>query len=111
MAVFHLTTELKPGMRLDQDIYNREKVLLLAKGAVLTEENIKILRRLGYIRVSIQKPSTAADYWNRIDEKKLMDFKKTYEESGEEVVELIKCIGDGQQVNLEQASEVTGSIP
>jgi len=110
LAVIHLTTELKPGMRLDQDIYNREKVLLLAKGAVLTEDNIKTLKRLGYIRVSIQKPSTSADYWNRIDEKKLNEFKKTYEESGEEVVELIKCIGDGQQVNTEKAFQVTGSI-
>ncbi len=110
MALTRLTDELKTGMKLDEDIYNRDNVLLLARGAVLTEENIKTIRWLGYTRVNIQKPVDTPEYWNRIDVKKLMEFQKCYEESGKEVVELIDCIGSGQRVNVDQAFQVTGAI-
>lgn len=110
MAIVRLTDELMPGMTLEQDIYNRDKVLLLAKGAVLTQENIKTIKRLGYSQVEVRKPSEKPGYWNRVDEKKVMEFKKSYSESGEEVADLIKQISDGQQVNLEQVYRLPGSI-
>ncbi|MCL6611883.1 MAG: HD-GYP domain-containing protein [Peptococcaceae bacterium] len=110
MAIVRLTDELKPGMTLEQDIYNMDKVLLLAKGAVLTQENIKTIKRLGYTEVEVRKPPEKPEYWNRVDEKKVMEFKKSYSESGEEVADLIRRISDGQQVNLEQAYQLPGSI-
>lgn len=112
MAISRLTDELKPGMTLGQDIYNKNRVLLLARGAVLNEDNIKTIKRLGYTKVSILKPppSKMPEYWNRVDEKKLEEFRKTYEESGEEVAGLIKCIGAGQQVDIDQVYQVSGSV-
>ncbi|MFZ5633897.1 MAG: HD-GYP domain-containing protein [Bacillota bacterium] len=110
MAITRLTEELQPGMTLDQDIYNKNNVLLLAKGAVLTEDNIQAIKRMGYTKISVQKAPDKPGFWNRLDEEKLMEFQKSYEESGEEVVELIKQISDGQQVNVEQAYRVPGAI-
>lgn len=110
MAISRLTDELQPGMTLDQNIYNRDKVLLLVKGAVLTEETIKAIKRLGYTKVEIKKPSDKPAYWNRIDGEKLMEFKKSYLESGDEIVELVKRIGEGRQVNIEEAYQVPGAI-
>jgi len=102
--------ELKPGMQLEEDIYNRNKVLLLARGAVLNEDTIRIIKRLGYTNVSVQKPPDGPDYWGRIDEQKLTEFKKNYDQSSEEVVELVRGIGEGRQVSMDQAFQVTGSI-
>ncbi|MCL6478307.1 MAG: HD domain-containing protein [Peptococcaceae bacterium] len=110
MAIIRLTEELQSGMKLGQDIYNKDNVLLLARGAVLNEDNIQVIKRLGYTRVSVQKSPDQPGFWYWLDKKKLMDFQKSYEESGEEVVELIKQISDGQQVNIEQAYQIPGSI-
>lgn len=110
MAITRMTDQLKPGMTLDQDIYNRDRVLLLAKGAVLTEETIKTIKRLGYAEINVQKAADTPEYWGRADGEKLEEFKRSYEESGEEVVELIKSIGNGQQVDVDQAFQVPGSI-
>lgn len=110
MAISRMTEELKPGMTLDQDIYNKNRVLLLAKGAVLTDETIKTIKRLGYTTVNVVKPPDRPEYWNHVDEKKLEEFNKSYEESGEEAVALIKCVGEGQQVTVDQAYQVPGSI-
>lgn len=110
MVISRLTDELKPGMTLDQDIYNKNRVLLLARGAVLNEDNIKTIKRLGHTKVNVWKPSDGPEYWNRVDEKKLEEFKKTYEVSGEEVVDLIKCIGSGEQVDIDQVYRVSGSV-
>ncbi len=110
MAITRMTDELHPGMTLDQDIYNRNKVLLLARGAVLTEESIKTIKRLGYTKVAIRKPAGAPAYWNRLDGQKLSEYSKTYEKSSEEIVQLIKHIGEGRRVNVEQAYLVTGPV-
>ncbi|MHB8122570.1 MAG: HD-GYP domain-containing protein, partial [Desulfuromonadaceae bacterium] len=94
------------------DIYNRDKVLLLAKGAVLGDDNIKTIKRLGYSIVSVQKAKgkIEADFWKRFDEEKFEGFQKTYVESQEEVTSLVKKIGNGQNINVEEIYKVPGSI-
>jgi len=107
-----LTDELQPGMVINQDIYNRNKVLLLAKGATLSDENIKTIQRLGYSVVSVQKDpgNEKAEFWTRFDEEKYVEFKKTYSDSQEEVTGILKKLNEGEKVDLNEVYQVPQTI-
>ncbi|MCL5056724.1 MAG: HD-GYP domain-containing protein [Actinobacteria bacterium] len=107
-----LTDELQPGMVINQDIYNRNKVLLLAKGATLSDENIKTIKRLGYSVVSVQKDrgQVETEFWTRFDEEKYEDFQKSYNHSQEEITGILKKINEGEKVNVDKVYEVPHTI-
>ncbi|MFZ5645674.1 MAG: HD-GYP domain-containing protein [Bacillota bacterium] len=107
-----LADELQPGMVLNQDIFNRNKVLLLAKGAVLSDENIKTIKRLGYTVISIQKDlgKIETEFWTRYDNEKYTEFKRSYEQSREEVSNMIKNINEGENVDVDKVYSVPESI-
>lgn len=113
MALHRLTDELQPGSMLNQDVYSRDKVLLLSKGSILTKENIRTIKRLGYKEINVLKVNTRQNItrvkralWNHIDKTKLMQFQKSYNQSAEEIIELIKYISDGHNVDVEKAYQI-----
>lgn len=107
-----LADELQPGMVLNQDIYNRNKVLLLAKGAILNEDSIKTIKRLGYTVVSVQKNQgkVETEFWTRFDEEKYQEFQKTYTDTYEEFGGMIKRIDQGEKVEVEKIYQVPNNI-
>ncbi|GBF33065.1 HD-GYP domain [Desulfocucumis palustris] len=109
MGLQRIADELQSGMILDQDIYTKDKVLLLAKGSVIYEEQIRIIKRLGYSSVSIrQKEPDAGEfsYWHHIDENKFNEFEHSYSESKKELNDIMKSISSGGQVDLEQVYSI-----
>jgi HD-GYP domain-containing protein (c-di-GMP phosphodiesterase class II) len=113
MSLERIADELQPGMILDQDIYNKNKVLLLARGSVINEENIRTIKRLGYARVSIrqkEQEDVNFSYWDHIDETKFNQFEETYYVSKNELKAIMKDIGSGKQLDLEQVYKIPGAI-
>lgn len=111
MAIMRLTNDLKPGMRLTQDILNKNKILLMAKGAILTEENIKIIKRLGYTSVTVDQPKDdAVVYWPGISPKAVSEIKDLYIKSTEEIKDLIKDVISGTAVTINEAYKIPGSF-
>lgn len=110
MAITRLTDDLKPGMTLEQDIYNKNNVLLLARGSTLTEETIQSIKKLGYTKISVQKTVSEPEFWNHLDKEKIEGFKKSYEDSGQKAVELIGQISRGQEVDVLQVYQIPGAI-
>ncbi len=109
MGLQRIADELQPGMILDQDIYTKNKVLLLAKGSVINEEHIRTIKRLGYSTVSIkQKEQDTGEfsYWHHVDENEINQFEHSYFESKNELNDIMKSISSGQPVNLERAYSI-----
>jgi uncharacterized domain HDIG len=109
MGLQRIADELQPGMTLDQDIYTRDKVLLLSKGSVINEEHIRTIKRLGYSSVSVkQKDSDTGEfsYWHHVDEIKFHQFEQSYTESKNELRDVIKSVGDGRQLDLERVHSI-----
>ncbi len=111
MAIVRMTEELKPGMRLNEDIYNRNKILLLSSGAVLTEENIKIIKRLGYSSVSVDRPQEdTSNFWPTISPEEILEIKDLYIKTNEESEDLIKAVISGNPVTIDEAYDIPGSL-
>ncbi len=113
MGLERIANELQPGMILDQDIYTRDKVLLLAKGSVINEENIRTIKRLGYKHISVKPKEQAAvdfSFWHHIDESEFRQFESAYSGSRDELNTIMKNIGSGQLVDVEQAYRIPGAL-
>jgi hypothetical protein len=48
--------DAQPGMTLMEDVTNAQQMLLLKKGAILTADNIKILKSWGVSRLKVEAP-------------------------------------------------------
>ena len=113
MGLGRIADELQPGMILEQDIYTRDKVLLLARGSVINEEHIRTIKRLGYKHVSVRpKEQEAVDFsfWHHIDESEFHQFEANYSGSRDELNTVMKNIGNGQQVDMEQAYRIPSAL-
>ncbi|NTW04739.1 MAG: HD domain-containing protein [Peptococcaceae bacterium] len=102
-------------MRLGQDIYNKNKILLLSNGAILTDENIKIIKRLGYASVNVDKTeespgSSDTDFWLQISPEAIIEIKELYAKTNTESDGLIKTVISGKPVTTDEAYGVPGSI-
>ena len=110
MALRRLTKELVPGMVLNEDIYNRDSILLLASGAVLSVERIQIIKRLGYRDVSIKENENGSTEKLLHLDPKYLHFQKSYQESREEVIRLVRHISNGNNIDIEHANCIPRSI-
>ncbi|MCG8400492.1 MAG: HD-GYP domain-containing protein [Firmicutes bacterium] len=103
---------LEPEMVVNEDIYDGDNVLMLARGTVLTRENIESIKKLGvreldiYRRLQFKQPVLAY----HLDQTRVRDFKHQYARSRNEFKGLIKYISSGNQVNVDQAYRIPGAL-
>lgn len=112
MSAHCLSDKLKPGMVLDQDVFDHQNILMLARGTVVTAEDIKVIKRLGLEQVKLKSGEA---FEQEVPEKKFNkeDFKKfsqSYSKSTDEVAELIKFISKGNQLDIEQAHSIPQNL-
>ncbi|WP_027366141.1 HD-GYP domain-containing protein [Desulfotruncus alcoholivorax] len=102
---------LKPGMVLEENIYDLEKVLLLSAGTVLSHESIKTIMRLGYTEINVEGDSVLPDNaGNRLDKVKVEQFQNTYAEMENEVAGIIKYISDGNFIDMNRVHSVPSTL-
>ncbi|SFG75418.1 HDIG domain-containing protein [Desulfotomaculum arcticum] len=102
---------LKPGMVLEENVYDLERVLLLSASTVLSPESIKIIMRLGYTEINVQGDSSLPDTAGyRLDKAKVEQFQNTYAEMENEVADIIKYISDGNHIDMNQVFDVPSKL-
>jgi putative nucleotidyltransferase with HDIG domain len=106
LALRRQTGELAPGMVLDENIYNSDKILLLASGCVLNEERIQSIKRLGYWDVRIKAGENGSGHNAPYAGPEFLHFRKCYRESKKEIINLVRHVSSGNTLNMEQASSI-----
>ena len=111
-----LSNELQPDMTLYEDLFNNAGKVVLYKDTILDElliEKIK-LNKIEKAKIKFPEKTDTSDTEVKIlsiyDEKKMEDFKKKYASTVDEVTALIKAIGNGAYVDLQQVNEISKNV-
>lgn len=118
MKVMNFTLDrLKSGMITYEDIYNSTGAVILYRGTVLEERHIeKIgLNRVEKVKIVISdKGISSDDNENKIrsivDQKKLKEFREKYTKKVDQVTYVIKEIGRGAYVNIQEINQISRHI-
>jgi len=103
--------KLQPDMVLNENIYDSENVLLLARGTILTVGNINIIRKLGLEKINVFKEGELPrPLSNRLDPADIKEFQNVYSRSKDDFKGLLRHISAGNSISLDKAYSIPGSL-
>jgi HD-GYP domain-containing protein (c-di-GMP phosphodiesterase class II) len=118
MKVINISViELQQGMILYQDVYNNLGAIILTKDTVLDPYHISKIKLNHIDKVRIRVPEAEGEEAEQIpditsiyDKAKINSFRKKYMQKVDEVTHIIKEIGRGSCVNINQIKNISKHI-
>ena len=110
-------SKLYGGLILYEDVYNTLGVFILSKGTVIAEYHIRrlMMNKVERVKVLIEEESTTEDtqipsITSIYDKVKIKSFRAKYIQQVDEVTKVIKAIGRGSYVNINEIHNISKHI-
>lgn len=118
MKIMNMPTEkLYAGLILYEDVYSTLGAVILSKATVIEQHHINklIMNKVEKVKVLIEVDNTAEeiempDISSIYDKVKINSFRKKYIQKVDEVTHIIKAVGRGSYVNINQIQNISKHI-
>lgn len=109
---------LRPGMALSEDIYSTAGAVILSQDTILDERHIQkiIANQVDKVRIRLTEDNglyhreDSERITSVFDEQKAAAFREKYIEKVDEITHVIKAIGRGGSINIQEINQISRHI-